>query len=586
MSEENPNPASIEASEGPPLSRIFDLMPQRLSETVVQRALKFRGKASGSVRSALDSAIGMGIRVNGFRNASKASPKQLEEPVLANLERGDSRLAGAVLRAWQESCAPLRNLVAEHLGAAGQPVASPDYKRCLFKGIWDEDDWMRQRKALLEGREDSLDEDDVALMLCLVSGRVPAPDCPEPELPPIESGRLRRWIDELADLPPNASDWEDAENFAKAVEDLAVRKKDEFIFARIAEFKEELDGLKEKFAQELRYLGLKLGAWFDSALERQFDILPEAWELVKELGGQLTAYRPIRSQAAVLEEEKHRAKARKRCERAIFDIVAKWGELMKRPSEAATSKVAQAREDYATEKAVAQEAEEAGASEPAREALLSELEQLKQAQESLRAENAGAQSDKEQLAKENRELKGQLAQSEEMGEHWRQAYVLERGKFEREGGTCAPAELASVSDAINRAKETFVDELVFALNSKSRKNCPFQKPEEVFDALAWLATEFRRMRLNPGTNPDFNKSIKEVCSGWFYKANQTEVTMSQFSDWYRTYVGGQPYELSSHIGKGTSFDPKSTIRIAFAWDEENNRVILGFIGLHQRNRSS
>lgn len=586
MSEESAAPASIEASEGPPLSNLFDLMPQGLSETVVQRALEFRCKAPSGVRSALNSAIGMGIRVNGFRNASKASPKQLQGPVLANLERGDSRLAGAVLRAWEESCAPLRNLVAEHLGAAGQPVASPDYKRCLFKGIWDKDDWIRQRKALLEGREDGLDEDDVALMLCLVSGRVPAPDYPEPELPPIESGRFRRWFDELADLPPNASDWEDAENFAKAVEDLAVRKKDEFIVARIADFSEELDGLKEKFAQELRYLGLTLGAWFDSVLERQFDILPEAWDIVKELGAQLSAYRPIRPQAAVLEEEKHRSKARKRCERAILDIVDKWGELMSKPQEAAASNVAQSREDYATGEAAGEEAEEAGASGPAHEALLSELESLKQAEESLRAENAGAQSDKEQLVKEIRELKGQLVQSEEMGEHWRQAYVLERGKFEREGGAEAPAALDSVSDAINRAKATFVNELVFALNSKSRKNCPFQKPEEVFDALAWLATEFRRMRLNPGANPDFNKSIKEACSGWFYKANQTEVTMSQFSDWYRTSCGGQPYELSNHIGKGTSFDPKSTIRIAFAWDEENNRVILGFIGLHQKNRSS
>ena len=588
MTETSTDATSIKMGEGPPLSSIFEVMPKRFSETVVKRALKSRSKVSDSARREINSAIGTSVRVNGFRNASKASPQQLAGPVLDRLDRDAySRLSGAVLRTWEESQASLRDLVAEHLRAAGQCVPGLDYQSCRFNDIWDEDDWARERKSLCEGSGDSLSEDEVALMLCLVSGRIPAPEhLVEDELLPIESGRFRQWLNELGDLSPQAADWEDAENFAEAVKGLAAKKEEEFILARVTDFNAELDGLKKKFSQELRYLGLELGAWFDSALERKFDILPEASDLVKDLGAQLSTYRPVRPQAEVLEEEKHRCKVRERCERAILGIVEKWDALMSRPRQQATPKVAQTREKYATGKTAAEEAEAAEASKQRLEALQSELEQSKQAEESLRAENAGMQSDQEQLGKENRELKRQLAQSEEMGEHWRQSYVLEKGKFGREDGAEAPPELASVSDAIDRAKETFADELVFALNSKSRKNCPFQKPDEVFDALAWLATEFHRMRLNPGANPDFNKSLKEACSGWFYKANQTEVTMSQFSDWYRTQVDGQPYELSNHIGKGTSFDPKSTIRIAFAWDEETHRVILGFVGLHQKNRSS
>ena len=587
MTEESTDIASIKMGEGPLLSSIFRRMPERFSEIVVNQALKFRNKVSDGARREINSAIGTSVRVNGFRNASKATPQQLAGPVLDRVGRDPySRLSGAILRTWEESQAPLRDLVAEHLRAAGQGVPGLDYQSCRFNDTWDEDDWIQERKALFEGNRDSLSEDEVALMLCLVSGRMPAPDHLEEELPPIESGRFLKWLDELGDLSPQASDWGEAENFAEAVKGLAAKKEEEFTLARIAAFNAELDRLKKKFSQELRYLGLELGAWFDSALERKFDILSEASDLVEELGKQLSSYRPVRPQAEVLEEEKHRCKVRERCERAILKIVEKWDALMSRPRQQATPKVAQTRENYATGKAAAEETEAAEASGQKLEALQSELEQSKQAQESLQAENAGMQSDKEQLGKENRELKRQLAQSEEMGEHWRQAYVSEKGKFGREDGAEAPPELASVSDAIDQAKETFADELVFALNSKSRKNCPFQKPDEVFDALAWLATEFHRMRLNPGDNPDFNKSLKEACSGWFYKANQTEVTMSQFSDWYRTKVDGQPYELSNHIGKGTSFDPKSTIRIAFAWDEESQRVILGFIGLHQKNRSS
>ena len=32
--------------------------------------------------------------------------------------------------------------------------------------------------------------------------------------------------------------------------------------------------------------------------------------------------------------------------------------------------------------------------------------------------------------------------------------------------------------------------------------------------------------------------------------------------------------------------PTETIRVAFAWDKEARKVIIGFIGQHQRNRNS
>ena len=80
--------------------------------------------------------------------------------------------------------------------------------------------------------------------------------------------------------------------------------------------------------------------------------------------------------------------------------------------------------------------------------------------------------------------------------------------------------------------------------------------------------------------------IEEACPGWFYRANQSDTTMGRFPDWYRTKVNGATLELSNHVGKGTSHDPRHTIRIAFAWDEENDRIIVGFVGVHQRNRRS
>ncbi|MDE0074691.1 MAG: hypothetical protein OXU32_12110 [Gammaproteobacteria bacterium] len=50
-------------------------------------------------------------------------------------------------------------------------------------------------------------------------------------------------------------------------------------------------------------------------------------------------------------------------------------------------------------------------------------------------------------------------------------------------------------------------------------------------------------------------------------------------------MNGTTWKLAAHLGKGTSHDPHHTIRIAFAWDEPNERVIVGFVGMHQRKPS-
>ena len=137
------------------------------------------------------------------------------------------------------------------------------------------------------------------------------------------------------------------------------------------------------------------------------------------------------------------------------------------------------------------------------------------------------------------------------------------------------------------AGKLFPDRLAIALNSKSdNKRSQFQKPQEVFDALAWLATAYHQRRANPGGSPDFDKLLKESCPGWSYKSSQTEITREQFEEWYTTTWEGKSYVLNPHLGKGISYDPQNTIRIAFDWDDDRKRVVVGYIGMHQRNRKS
>ena len=93
--------------------------------------------------------------------------------------------------------------------------------------------------------------------------------------------------------------------------------------------------------------------------------------------------------------------------------------------------------------------------------------------------------------------------------------------------------------------------------------------------LGWAPSTTGPRTREAGRDPQFDKLLKEACSGWFYKPKQTDETKDQFPEWYRTRVEDREYELDMHVGKGTSFDPQNTIRIGFDWDEEEKRVVVG-----------
>jgi hypothetical protein len=84
---------------------------------------------------------------------------------------------------------------------------------------------------------------------------------------------------------------------------------------------------------------------------------------------------------------------------------------------------------------------------------------------------------------------------------------------------------------------------------------------------------------------NFDQSIKEAC-GWWYKSDQGETTVSRYRKSYTARAYGKTYRLEEHIGKGTNFDARYTIRIAFDWDDDLRQVIIGYIGRHQQTDAS
>ncbi len=611
MTTENTN--STQPKESIPLSVIFGTLDPEYSEKVVGRALEFRDEASDSVQSRLNSAIRDSVKIDGFRDASKAKPDQLRRPVLSQIVlEDDGRLSGEVLKAWAESHEKLRDLVAEHLISQSVPAEGPDFQARRFNSVWPESEWEGERDVITAGHDD-LDETDVALMLCYVSGRFPRPD--DADKAEIESPTLLKWLHELRALPPDSLEFAEARLFAESVIKIADDKHEERIIVVRQALDTAIAEIRNEFESDLRYLDLDIDSWSSEEVEEP-DVIPDLLEVAETLKLELVEYSPIRPQAPSRVSESARAEAREVFETRIFDVAGRWNRLIENPTGPDDDSTSDGRSQQNDSDEPSDTTELSGGDglptqelddsrdgetqtgeQPSQdlrpEAHISETRVVAPSQDydSLKSENtrlgqasAELQSDNTLLGKQVSGLKAELSRTKEMEKSWRRAYIESASQAPTEKGE--PAQLNSVNDALAHAERTFPDQLVFALNSKSAKNSPFQKPDEVFDALAWLATEYHELRMNPGASPGFNRRIKESCPGWFYKAGQTDVTKEQFYEWYTTSTDGKRYELDTHIGKGTSFNPQNTIRIAFAWDDERHEVVVGFLGLHQRNRRS
>lgn len=167
--------------------------------------------------------------------------------------------------------------------------------------------------------------------------------------------------------------------------------------------------------------------------------------------------------------------------------------------------------------------------------------------------------------------------------------AFERVKRAEEEGEDASEllPLSTVSEAVERAKKLFKNRLVFALNAKSEVGeSAFDDPEEFFTALSWLANDYFDSKTSVKSGKPLRDSIKEMLPDWFYSGGQSDQTMGQYKDWYHCQFEGRKWELGEHIGTGTSKDARHTIRIGFAWDKDGKRVIIGFVGQHQRSRKT
>lgn len=569
----------ITNADGLQISVIFGFMDPEYHEVVVKRALDSRDKVSKEARGVLNSAINSTAKVSQFpKEPAKAPTPYLMEPILKTVTKSD-KLAGTVLKVWAESHDVLGDVVVKHLDNLAMPAEYPDFSENQFRGSWFSDVWEREANKILE-RHSDFDKDDVALMLCYVSGKIPG-DQKKDDV-------LAQGLEYLRSLPPNAPEWEqEIPEFVKSLD--AIREVKEKQRSQAVELDTAIADIGNACSAELAFFQRDITSWSVAQLSPDADIL-EALKLIKKLQSLLTEYQSVYGMAPVLSEEQIRRQERAALEPRILSMMDRIDRLMGEsdgPNDDPPSGVEAVYDsegpiEHIEEGSLSGEVEEQQRIGEVIEPPDGNVTEIENERAFSDEDYTSLQSKNQHLNRKLKSLHNKLYTSEKEAEIWRVAYIEEASKETATAGEDEDRVIESVNDAVALAKERFDDELLFQLNGKSRvKDNPFIHPKAVWDALQWLATTYYGARLGERslTNPDL--SIRKVCK-WWYKGHQSDITMNKYEDWYTTKVGNKIYWLHKHIGTGSNKDARYTIRIAFDWDKSNERVIIGFIGQHQQ----
>ena len=614
-----------EGTPGPiALNYVFLHLTPEFREEVVRRALTSRDTISTTAREALSRAVSKSVAVSGFRNAGLAPSARLIMPVAERVQ-GNAELAAAVLRVWAESRKELRELIASHLETCGVAIQNFDFPGNAIRFPVDDRPLM-DAFVSFDDMDPEANDEEVTLLIELLTGTMMGFGDPEvgPENP---VGRtLEDTLDVLTALDSTALEWEKLiPDFVASVNEMLETKRKELHAAAsldnlFSEIGERYGELLQFF--QLQFFQLNSRRWFAASLLAGVG-LQEAHGLAVELNDLLSQYAPIHERAAVASEEMARFSLRMDLMPRIQDAGSALDGMMEpgdgpddddmgRPArlpspDSNPTPKGPASEDpgATTETGLSEEL----AKEPANRgntetgSLNAEGSSKNSGEGSgegflevppchiedyllLRLENQDLELENDELEKEVQSLKEQLFESRNQGEGWRLALAYQDNEAADVVAGEEDDRIDDVNAAVELAKARFVGQLLFQFNSESTiADNSFKWPERVWQALEWLATDYYESRVGLATNPDLDGSCR-LASGMWYKTSQHDNTMAAYRNSYTTRVDGRLIWLREHIGKGTGFDPRRTIRIGFDWDRTLQKVVIGYLGQHQRTAGS
>ena len=584
------------------LGSIFIGVDPDFRDDLVRQTLMGRERASPRARDGLNKAINDIVSVAGFRNASVAPPALLFDQVLDRVS-SRSDLAGAVLRVWTECQEPLRDEIVTHLETCGVLTKGFDFPDDSIPMDFGDKTLIDARSSFLESHPDETEE-VVSLLIELIAGKRVFDDDLEYQDGSFVEYLLNDTYENLDLLPPYAPEWQALiPEFVERVTALMGAK--EQTLNQAATLDRELGAIREQYAQLIQFFQWNAGRWATANL-RHAGELPLAHDRAVELKEMLSRYAPIHERAQTAPEELDRARLRGEIMPRILEAGNALGEIMESDDDPDNDESEPARlpdggsgagpvdNGPSPENPPDSDTEPQQSGDFTDEATVGQesthLDQLGEPPSCsiehyllLRLENRELEQENDDLDLEVQSLKEQLFESRSQGEGLKLAMASQGNDAGR--GEGAPA-IDDVTAAFEKARERFAGRLLFQLNSESAlEGNTFKWPDRFWRALEWLATSYYDSRTGQAAITDLDESCRSA-SGMWYKSSQHDVTMAAYRNWYTTKVGGRNIWLQEHIGKGTGFDPRRTIRIAFDWDRTLQQVIIGYIGRHQRTSAS
>ena len=591
------------------------LMPEQRDRVVekVVTALKTQGKLPTKTLNDFRDLFKAGKPIPGFNNDPlRAMSPLLKQQLLERLDLNPD-LEGLIVSTWADTEPQLREAVSERIDSFDPQSHEGDE---IDEELWD------AQVSMLAAENSDYEEDDILLMMkiCFAHAKIKADasrdtDSSDTDDDAVEvkvgtaPAALSDVLNRLRMLPAESQAWhEDIPRFAEALNELISTKDEER--NQLSRMLEDFEELQKQFSSELEFFGRQAADWGIHSLGinslATSASISEAAQKFSELETALANYRAVTDRADRIDEERQRREQRHDLEDAIERILSEIDDLAQNaitpdddPSTDAPilSKTEASADSAETQLQPQLEAysdlqDELNLLRGEYEALISSNHTLKRDSASiedkaraLEGEIAGLNADKLTLTEEVAELRDQLRISETKETNWRNAYEAEKSSKDSPAHDPIPVDVESVRRAVDLARARYGDRLVFRLNKKSDQDYNYSRPKEVWDALEWLATTYHDSQTGEAQTIDLNESIRNTCGGWEYKSNQTDITFNMYREWYTTTKDGKTYELRKHLSKGTGRDA-NVIRIAFAWDEDSERVIVGFVGPHQRSRSS
>ena len=144
------------------------------------------------------------------------------------------------------------------------------------------------------------------------------------------------------------------------------------------------------------------------------------------------------------------------------------------------------------------------------------------------------------------------------------------------------------SEAFAAARRDFVRQLDFDYIKWHDKVDCFLHPRKLYLAFKWLAKDYLRIR-SEGFAKASNKSLVDSCRrhcGFSYAGGSSTFSTHVYEEDYQFLYRGRKVIAGEHLGWGVSRRPEQIIRVSFYYDEDLDRVVVYYVGKHQRCKIS